>query len=205
MRAARRLLLASIPTVRPFHDLERRRSRPTYVALKTATFAHDGYSMTCTGVCFRPTVQDRAGPTLFNMPAVKCAFGAPVPGGCDDQVGRFQEFKVALQELLQVASSALDLKMGKVGLQPLGQRLRLCCGQLPRHPADAGRHLANSRHHNQPERSCLCPPAQACRRLARRPIRTRRQRRQNLAVVQCGDRDHARVPNWHQHAGLNFG
>ena len=94
------------------------------MALKTATFAHDSHRMTRAGMCFRPAVQDRAGPTLFNMPAVERAFCAPASGGRDDQVGRLHEFSVALQEFLQAASPILDLKMGKVGLQTLGQGLR---------------------------------------------------------------------------------
>ena len=139
MCTAGRLLLACIAAVRPVHDLERRRSRPADVALETAPFAHDGHSMTRTSMCFRPAVQDRAGPTLFNMPAVERAFGAPASGGRDDQVGRLQKFEVALQELMQAASTDLDLKMRKIGLQPLGQSLRFVaanCGGTQRMPAD---------------------------------------------------------------------
>ena len=124
MRAAGRLLLACIPAVRPLYDPERRRPCPADVTLKTAAFPHDSYSMTRAGMCFRPTVQDRAGPILIHMPAIKHAFGTPAPGGRDNQIRRPQEFRFVSHQLLQVASSALDLKMRKVGLQALGQRLR---------------------------------------------------------------------------------
>ena len=125
MRAAGGLFLAGIPTVRPLHNPERRRSRPADVALKAAAFARDGHGMTRTGVCFRPAVQDRTGPTMFNVPAVERAFSAPASGGRDDQVRRLQQYRIGLQEYLQVACSALDPKVGKVGLQPLSQGLRL--------------------------------------------------------------------------------
>ena len=114
------LLLAGILSVRPVHDLERRCPGPADVALETTAFAHDGHSMTRTSMRFRPAVQDRTRPTLFNMPAVEGAFGAPVSCGSDDQVGHVQQFGVALQDLLQAAGSALDPKMREVGPQPLG-------------------------------------------------------------------------------------
>ena len=139
MCAAGWLLLAGIPAVWPLYDPERRRPRPADVALKTAAFPHNGYSMTRTGMCFRPTVQDRAGSILFHMPAIKRAFGTPVPGGSDDQIRSPKEFRFIPQELLQVASSTLDLKMGEVGLQPLGQGLRLVTANrrsTQRMPAD---------------------------------------------------------------------
>ena len=95
--------------------------------------------MTRTSMRFSPAVQNRAGPTLFDMPAVECTFGAPASGGSDDQVGHLHKVKVASQELVQVASTGLDLKMGKVDLQPLGQCLRLVAAnrcRTQRMPAD---------------------------------------------------------------------
>ena len=119
--AAGWLLLAAIAPVRPVHDLERRRSCPANIALETATFGYDGYGMARTSMCFRPTVQDRTLPTMCDVPAVERALATPGSGGRDDQVSGLQEFVISLQELMQVASSGLDLKMRKVGLQPLSQ------------------------------------------------------------------------------------
>ena len=72
-------------------------------------------------MCFRPTVQDWLVPALFDVPAVERTLTTPASGGRDDQISRLQEFVIALQELMQVASSGLDSKMRKVGLQPLSQ------------------------------------------------------------------------------------
>ena len=55
------------------------------------------------------------------MPAIERAFCAPASRGRDYQICSLHEFSIALQELLQTACPTLDLKMGKVGLQTLGQ------------------------------------------------------------------------------------
>ena len=93
------------------------------MALQASVARADRDRMAGAGMRLSPPVKNGSRATLRDMPPIEGAFGTPIAGHGDDQIGRREHIPVLRDELMETPRTMFDGEMRIVGPKSLRQSL----------------------------------------------------------------------------------